>query len=128
MKKLIVLTLLVYSSNLLRAQDYRDDLADCFKERDVVFIDWEDDINRHYAEKERVEQFSKKRIRAFYCQNLVASERLESDGIISSEGSFRFAEDDTKYLVFSIKMGDLIYEDKLYKNIGPSQKLVSVEN
>ncbi len=125
MKKIFMMVLLLTVTYRVIAQVYAKELQDCNYEKDEIFINWDNDVNQRYAEKNSVKKFNKKRLRSFYCQNLVARNRLESDGYVQSEGSFQLSDDDEKYLVFSIKMGDLIYQDKLYIHIGPSQKLIS---
>ena len=127
MYKLLIAWALILVVNVVSAQDYANDLQDCNREKDEVFIDWTDDINRTYAEKARVKNFNQKKLRSFYCQNLIAKERLETDGYVKSEGSFQLLDDDEKYLVFGIKLGDITYYDKLYIHIGPRQKLASSE-
>ncbi|WP_462252899.1 hypothetical protein [Ekhidna sp.] len=125
MNKLSIVVVFFLISGALYAQNYSDDLKDCNYEKDEVFIDWGDEVNQKYVEKESVVKFSKKRLRSFYCKNLVARDRIESEGFVVSKGSFQLADDDEKFLVFSIKMGDLIYQEKLFIHIGPDQKLIS---
>jgi len=130
MRSALVITSMLWLAIQSFAQDHREDLEDCHYEKDRIFIDWADETNRNYAEKGLVKKFSKKRLRSFYCQNLVANDRLESGGTVISKGSFQLADDDESYLVFSIKMGDIIYHEKLFIRVGPRQKLIStsVEN
>ncbi|MEO9483390.1 MAG: hypothetical protein ABJG47_08100 [Ekhidna sp.] len=128
MKKMVIAAALLCIVSGLLAQDYTEDLEDCNYEKDEVFIDWDNDINRRYAERKSVERLAKKKLRSFYCQNLVARDRLDEDGYVQSEGGLQLADDDEKHLIFSIKMGDIVYQDKLYIHIGPRQKLISSED
>lgn len=123
MRRVLVVLVLSLMFNGVYAQDYSDALKDCNLEKDKVYIDWNDPVNSKYAEREFVEGLKQKKLRQFYCQNLIARDKLETDGSVQSKGSFQLANDNEKYLIFSIRMGDLVYEDKLYINIGPRQKL-----
>ncbi|MEO1253670.1 MAG: hypothetical protein AAFY41_02115 [Bacteroidota bacterium] len=125
MIKIFATLTLILALDAVFAQDYTDDLQDCNAEKDEVFIDWNNEINLQYAEKNGVKKFSKKRLRSFYCQNLIAKERLETDGFVQSKGGFQLTGSDNKYLVFSIEMGDIVYHEKLYIHISPRQKLAS---
>lgn len=125
MKKVSIAAILLLAVSLVFAQDYAKELQDCNWEKDEVFIDWDDEVNRLYAERSSVEKLSKKKLRSFYCQNLVARDRLETDGYVLSQGSFQLSDGDENYLIFSVKLGDIIYQDKLHIHIGPRQKLIS---
>ncbi len=127
MKTLTCVMLLLSMGHVL-AQEYTEELKDCNYEKDEVFIDWEDETNRVYAEKDRVKKFSEKKLRSFYCQNLVAKDKLETEGIVVSKGGFRLSDDSKNFLIFSVKMGNTAYQDKLYIYIGPRQKLASRKN
>lgn len=125
MKNVSIAAVLLLAVNFAFAQDYAEELQDCNWEKDEIFIDWDNEVNRLYAERRSVEKLSQKKLRSFYCQNLVARDRLETDGYVLSQGSFQLSDDDESYLIFSIKMGDIIYQDKLHIHIGPRQKLIS---
>lgn len=100
-------------------------LSDCNREKDRVYIDWTDEVNKSYREKSEVKKLSNQKLRSLYCQNVLAKERIESGEQLITKGGFLVADEDEKYLVFSIDMGDLVYNEKLYMHVGPRQKLVS---
>lgn len=100
-------------------------LTDCNREKDKVSVDWSNETNSRYAEREAVEKFSQKKLRSFYCSNLTARDRLESDGMIHTEGSIVVSDSESKFLIFNINLGDVTYQDKLFIHVGPRQKLAS---
>lgn len=116
---------IVLATFTAQAQQERQDRKDCTLEKDRIFIDWENALNKQYAGRATVERFSQRKLRQFYCENVVARDRLAVDGYVTSKGGFESANDEEKYVVFTLKMGDLLYQDKLYIHIGPRQKLLS---
>jgi len=107
------------------AQKNSKKLSDCNREKDVVFIDWSKEVNSRYIEKNAVKRMSRQKLRSLFCQNVLAKERLESGEQLITKGGFVMADKDENYLVFSIDMGDLIYNEKLYMHVGPRQKIIS---
>ena len=100
-------------------------LSDCNWEKDRVFIDWSNEVNKNYIEKNIVKRLSDERLRSLFCQNVLAQERLESGEQLITKGGFVLADEEESYLVFSIDMGGLVYNEKLYMHVGPRQKIVS---
>ncbi len=100
-------------------------LTDCNREKDKVSIDWSNETNSCYAERGAVERFSQKKLRSFYCSNLIARDKLESDGMIHAIGSIVVSDEESKFLIFKIKLGDVTYQDKLFIHVGPRLKLAS---
>ena len=127
MKKSFIGIVLFWGTFVLSAQDYTTDFKDCNQEKDRVHIDWDNEINQQYAERKMVERFTQKRLRQFYCENLVARDRLDAEGYVISKGGFQSADHDEKYLRFTIEMGDVLYYDKLYIHVGTRPKLLSSE-
>ena len=125
MRRMFALLVILTTSNAMAQEDLIE-LADCMHEKDLVFVDWSNEINKAYAEKARVKGFSRKKMRAFYCQNLIAAQQMESKGFVKTQGGFTAAAH-AQQLVFTIKLDDILYVDKLDIYVGPRQK-INVEN
>ena len=108
----------------ISAQSQKEQLKDCCLEKDRIFVDWENGINKKYADRKSVERFTQKRLRQFYCENLFAKDRLENGEYVVSKGRLTVVAEDENYLLFTLKMDDIVYTQKLYIHVGPGRKLL----
>lgn len=121
MKSIGTLILILFASSSY-AQEH--DKSKFSPEKDRVFIDWNDQLNSKYPDKESVKKLSNRSLKNFYNQNLEAKRNLENDGEIQSKGSFTSDNYGENYLIFSVKKGSLIYQEKVCIYLSSKQKLL----